>query len=370
MCCPSSAANQGSPLAPHTGNNAPGCVTASCPLQVTVTIQLSQPVACPGHPLQIRAVGSPGGGSYAWTVSGDHMQLAGNSGDTVYLSGFKADDATGKIPEQNGKISVTYTHPNGVATDSKPVKIHKIDFEIDNTDIFSFGGTQVIEGSDGTMLGSPPGYTTIAMNPYVTIRLDPSCPRKSDCAANHRVGWIQNVTSQTRQIRFRDSLMECKLPLPIHDTDGSDAVFAWRAGITQTFTGDGDSRIAHHEDSPCTRTTWIDTRPGAADPPPGGNRQLRQIAFQEGFICWLAVQNIEWGLHDAAGSLAYQKNLTWSVSLTVTVDTSRPLGYRCTPGKGVVKCSPIADGKGSDTPVLGRIANDSMTWTTNPASPL
>ena len=46
-----------------------GSGVVACP-KVTVAIELPQPVACPGHPLPIRATGSPAGGTYAWSVSG------------------------------------------------------------------------------------------------------------------------------------------------------------------------------------------------------------------------------------------------------------------------------------------------------------
>src|SRR5260370_21942003 len=121
MCCCSSSDNK-QPPAPATGTNPPGCKAAPCPQPVTVVIHLSQPVACPGHPLLITAVGTPSGGTYAWTIAGAELVDAAGSpvstGDTVYLRGFKSDDSNGKILEQNTTVSVTYTPPHGTDNDS------------------------------------------------------------------------------------------------------------------------------------------------------------------------------------------------------------------------------------------------------------
>ena len=136
------------------GARPPACDPAiqSCPLQVTVTISLSQPVACPGHPLSITAVGTPSGGTFAWSSSGAELVDSSGSpvstGATVFLRSFKADDATGAIPESAATISVTYTHPNGTATDSKPVKTHKIEFEVTDTTITA-GLTETKETGGG-----------------------------------------------------------------------------------------------------------------------------------------------------------------------------------------------------------------------------
>src|ERR1700678_2025839 len=116
-CNADSPGNPSPPSAPDTGACKPGDPASSCKVTVTVAIKLSQPVACPGHPLSITAVGTPSGGTYAWTVAGAELvDGSGNpvaTGDTVFLRGFKTDDATGAILEQDTTVSVTYTHPQG-----------------------------------------------------------------------------------------------------------------------------------------------------------------------------------------------------------------------------------------------------------------
>ena len=152
------------PTAGDAGTNSPGCATLPCPVKVTVVINLSLPVACPGHPFALTAVGSPGGGTYAWTVSAGAAELVGDlgtpvsTGASVNLRSFKPEDATGKVPEQNATVSVTYTHPNGIAADSKPVKIHKIEFKVADTTITA-GVTQANEAADRVPSGAHRGST-------------------------------------------------------------------------------------------------------------------------------------------------------------------------------------------------------------------
>src|SRR4051794_32298543 len=92
------------PSAGDAGTCPPGS-TAPCPLAVTVVINLSQPIACPGHPLPITATGTPSGGTYAWTVAGaelvDGAGAAVSTGAAVNLRHFKANDTDGKIPEHS-----------------------------------------------------------------------------------------------------------------------------------------------------------------------------------------------------------------------------------------------------------------------------
>ena len=237
------------PPASGGGATPAGCTTQPCPVPVTVVINLSQPVACPGHPLSITAVGAPGGGTYKWTISGGTAQLvdaAGaptTTGATVFLRAFKADDATGKILAQSATVGVTYTHPTGTATASKPVPIHKIEFVVTNKTITA-GLTQTNEGAGSVALGSAPGVATMSTNPQVEIQLDASCPRKADCAANHRVGWLQAVLTNIRELRYRHTLTKITVPLPIRDAFSS-STFPFYGPITP-FTGDKDKQTAHH----------------------------------------------------------------------------------------------------------------------------
>ena len=364
MCCCSGSGNP-PPPPPGTGSIPPGCITAPCPQPVTVVINLSQPVGCPGHPLLITAIGSPSGGTYAWTRTGTGTELvdaAGSpisAGDTVYLRGFSKDDSDGKILEQSASLTVTYTHANGTATDTKPAKIHKIDFEVTDTGITA-GVIQANETAGAVSLALAPGVATMATDPKVKIKLDPSCPRKTDCAKNHRVGWLQAVTSHVRSIRFTHSLGTVTMPIPIRDNiSGPFPFYEW----VSDFTGDNDTETAHHEDSPSTNSPWIDWRVAAPAPPPALNRQLRSVTFNEGFTAWLVVQNIEWKDHDLAGSFAYQKHFDWSLALAVAVDTTQAVGSRCTPASSVPTIAAMSNGKGSDPELTLPTANGSMTVT-------
>ena len=74
MCCPSSSTKD-KPSAPGTGANPPACTVAPCPVGVTVVINLSKTVACPGHAEHLKAVGTPAGGTYAWTISGEGAEF-------------------------------------------------------------------------------------------------------------------------------------------------------------------------------------------------------------------------------------------------------------------------------------------------------
>jgi len=374
VCCCSSS-SQNPPPAPPAGCTNAGGAVANCPNAVKVVIQLSQPVACPGHPLQLTAVGTPSGGTYAWTVSGAELVDSAGSptstGDTLFLRGFKADDATGKIPEKTANVSVTYTHPNGTANDSKPVKIHKIDFVVTDTAITK-GVTQANEDAGGVMLNNAPGVDTMVTDPKVKINLDPSCPRKADCAKNHRVGWLQTVISVDRRSRYTHTLVQTtkSQPFPLRDGDP----FAGPSphpfyDAAPDFTGDGDTQTAHHFDSPGLGADWIDSRPTAPAPPPAKNRKLRSMNFQIGFNAWLVVQNKEWSKHDLPGSFAYQKHFDWSAQLNVTVDTTKAVGSRCSPASAAPTVSAMANGKGGSSPSLMEKCSNELNQTAVTAAP-
>jgi len=358
-----------------SGTTPVSCTTEPCPVPVTVVINLLQAVACPGHPLSMTAVGTPGGGTYKWTISGGTAQLvdAGGTptttGPTVYLRAFKADDATGNIPAQAATVGVTYTHPNGTATDSKNVPIHKIEFVVTNATVTS-GLTQRRELPGGVRI-SHAGTATVSITPRVEIQLDASCPRKAACAANHRVGWLQVVLTNDRRSRFTHTLVEVTVVLPIRDEIGTSTTpapqFPFYANVA-TFTGDRDKQTAHHEDSPGMGAAWVDPRPAAPNPPPAINRQLRSISFSNGFTAWTVVQNIEWSVHHLNDSFAYLRHFDWSMQLNLTVDTTQPVGSRCTPANNAPTVGAVGIGKGGGTPVLTTpFPNVNHTVNTNPA---
>jgi hypothetical protein len=339
--------------------------------QITVTIRLGQPVACPGHPLDITATGIPAGGTFAWTIAAPTAKLvdgAGapvSTGATVNLLGFHPDDTTGNIPEETASITVTYTYTNGEqATASQDVKIHKIDFVVTN-DTITPGLVLIQESPASVKIG---GYNAtnraVKTDPTVEIQLDATCPRKADCAGNHHVGWLQTMQSSDWRVRFRDSIITVVVvpPTPIRDslckaTEGATCAAATFPfyGADIAFTGDRNQKIAHHEDSPNVWTGWTDPRPDAPAPPPQVNRQLRQVFFNNTFNAWLVVQNVEWSLHDMKNSFAFLRNFYWSVHLDVTVDTTQAVGSRCTPMAGSVNVNAPANpavGKGGSIPVL------------------
>ena len=147
---------------------------------ITVKITLSQPVACPGHPLSITATGDPAGGTYAWTITAPAAALvdgAGapvSTGPSVNLRGFQADTGTGNIPAQTASISVTYTYTNGEkANDKKDVTIHKIDFVVTN-DAITAGVIGPQETAAGVTIGPSAGNREIVTDPKVEIQLDSS----------------------------------------------------------------------------------------------------------------------------------------------------------------------------------------------------
>ena len=351
----------------------PPPVPAPPPPVVTVEIVLSAGVACPCHPLEITAKGTPSGGTFEWSMSGagPHTELvdaAGaptKTGATIFLRSFEPDNANGSIPAQTVKVDVTYTHPSGTATDSENVTVHKIDFVVTNTAI-NAGVTQANETAGSVTLGAAPGVATMSTDPSVTIQLDASCPRKGDCAANHQVGWLQTVLTNDRRSRYTHTLITVTPNImPIRDQINGPAPFY--EGVTP-FAGDNDTQIVHHEDSPSQGASWLDPRAGAPAPPPPINRQLRQMFFSNGFHAWLVVQDIEWAAHDLDNSFVFLRNFAWSMELNVTVDTTQPVGSRCTPGSNAPTIGALGTGKGPVNPVLtAPFPNRDHTVTTSAA---
>jgi hypothetical protein len=358
------------------------CTTIPCPAAVTVTvaIALSGTVACPGHPMVISANGTPSGGTYSWTISDTRAQLVdgtGNpisTGSNVNLRGFHADDTSGVIPARTVTVSVTYTHPSGTASDSKVVNIHKIEFKVTNKAI-TRGFTEVQETATAVQLWTFTG-PEMATDPTVEIQLDASCPRKADCAANHRVGWLQTMLTDTRQARYSHTSLDVVVATPIRDVWNA-TIFPFYSTVT-AFIGDRDKQTAHHEDSPSFPSPpgapWTDPRVGVgASPPPGPppatNLQLRRMNFSDSFTAWLVVQNIEWAAHHLTDSFAYQGHFDWSMQLNVTVDTTKAVGSRVSPKrKKITAPAKIQRGKGSGTPNLAApIFNTSAVLNVNPA---
>ena len=334
--------------------------------KVTVLINLLHPVACPGHPLAITAVGTPPGGDFAWTVADaelvDSLGSEVTTGDTVNLRFFKADDKDGSIPEHQATVSVTYTHPDGTATASKPVKVHKIDFEISDKKITT-GFTVAKELGGVVSLEGVSGSDTMVTDPKVKIKLDASCPRKADCAQNYRVGWLQTVTTNERTARYTHTLVSVVVPLPIRDGDpfAGPSPFPFYDAAPD-FTGDGDTEKAHHFDSPGNGATLLDPRAAAPAPTAAKpkNRQLRGMVFKNMFTAWLVVQNKEWSDNESPpdrtgylkGSFAFQQHFDWEINYTATVDMSKAVGKKVKPKRSAMGKLKMTKGKGGGDPNL------------------
>jgi hypothetical protein len=324
---------------------------------VTVVLSLDQPVACPGHPLAITATGDPAGGTYAWTIAAPSADLVDGSGATtragnvVNLRGFQADTGTGNIPAQTAVVTVTYTSTNGqTATATSNVPIHAITFTMTNNTITS-KPTTTAETSTTLTIGDPGGGSVMYTKPSVKLQLDASCPRKSDCAGSHRMGWLQTCLTNTCTLRYTHTLIQWTPPMPVRDAAASAPQPFYNT--VATFAADGDTQSVVHDDNPSLPGSWTDPRPGAPPPPPPKNQQLRQASRAMSFTAWLVVQNTEWAAHDLPGSLAYIGNFNWSMSMNVTVDTSKTIGPKATPTSSppTVPAS-ISAGQGGSTPNL------------------
>lgn len=343
-----------------------------CPYasNVVVAINLAQPIACPGQPLAITAVGTPGGGTYRWTISGGQAELVdavGNvvsTGATVNLRGFKPDDATGNIPEQTITVTVDYTHPNGVASDTVDVKIHKIDFVVTNDRIVFANPLEVDDRGADVLIGNPAPATMPALlvNAEVEIQLDPACPAKTTCAQNHEVGWLQTVIANQREARYSDTLAEQTIPIPIRDE--------LKTNINRPFY-DHTMTFVFGADRDLARPGLLD-RPNFfmphTDPRTGTPGALRRMMLSNDFHVWLAVRNKAWWDHDEQNSLLFLRNFTWHCDLTADIDPTKPIGSRCTIVSRDTKPDRYGAGKGGVSPELDPpAAHNSQTFPDNPA---
>ena len=82
------------------------------------------------------------------------------------------------------------------------------------------------------------------------------------------------------------------------------------------------------------------------------------------------VQNKEWSKHDLEGAFAYQRNFDWDTHLDVEVDTTQPVGVRCTPQIEAAFTAPImSSGKGSNSPSLMKKCSNELNKVTTTAEP-
>jgi len=383
-----------------------GSVFMLCTAVVSVKITLSQPVACPGHKLEITAAGTPSGGSYSWTSSGARLVDSGghptDSGDVVHLWGFQTDPL-GKIVEIPASVTVTYTHPNGTATDEKSVKIHKIDFEVTSTHVKAGSIKAHEEFADVNITNADPAVAVMRTSPEVVMKLHSSCPRETECANNHRVGWLQDVTASERVIQWRhrqvvlsyaDGTPPKQMSFPVRDGLES-APFPFYDEPTQFTRGasgtpdpvdDSDwakegepttSKPQSPRDDKLRATVSFEDSPGFGglwrDPEAdeqSTDDSLESVIFQMSFTSWLVVQNKEWGRHHLEESLAYLRNFAWAINHSVSVDVSKREGSRCTPAYTTAQIFPAVDmsiGKGSKSPSFKeKVANLCQTRSSSP----
>jgi hypothetical protein len=334
-----------------------GARAAHAPAVSVTIVPFGTEPACPGRPLELRAVGDPLGGTYRWRVSGN-AQLVNAAGSPatnetrVFMRCFKPSHKTGNIPERKVSVRVTYTHPNGTARASKRITVHAIRFlttnvRINRRRLHSRANETAVGVRVGQAVGGNP---TMSTDPRVRIRLHPSCPRKADCARNHRIGWIQTIYNDVRRRRYTHTRDAIIVAPPLYDAVPGAIVPFY--GGTNTFAGDGDVQTSHHEDSPYTSPGWTDPRAGAPAPPPAVNRQLRRILFGMRFTAWLVVQNMEWMAHDRDHSFAYIRNFNWWFNFPISVTTANAVGSRCSPASMRWRRSRLRRGKGGRTPAL------------------
>ena len=272
---------------------------------VTVKITTDE-VVCPGHLHRLSAKGEPGGGTFQWTLS-----LAGvRSGHLVDSSGTQST-TTGDslyfvgIGEGRAIITVEYSTASGRATNTTTLLVHKIEYEV--TDFWvKRGVTGITEGSNlktGALLKA-----TFAMDPKVKIMLSNACPRKAACAANHRVGWLQTLTSVDRAATYAQAIASVVLATPILDSSSTDDPF-YHGPFVKTFQGDNDQQTAHHEDSPSSGSSWSINYNSS-------NQDLQHHKHFDRFVAWLVAQNSYWASNYAIDdSFDFLQTIAWRCGL-------------------------------------------------------
>lgn len=362
----------------------------------TVSIIPSPVIACPGLPTEIKAVGNPPGGAFAWLpiaplvnlqgqtdYLGSTVHLRDNSVNTVHLWDFKKDDTTGRILEKTLQVSVTYLYQGTPVRANASVLIHKIDFEVKGATVRA-GVTAAYESDRGVQL-LPENVPTISTMPTVTIKLDKRCPKPNDCASNHRVGWLQTLTACSRVAHYDHTRVDHGVRMiPIRDIV-PQTIDRWPAAQRRRPTiklqgkydfpfYDGDlvkkflyqdgleTQVAEHQDSPGFDVTWDDPRTR--------QRALRRIIVRDRFTAWLAVQNIAWSRRhpNPQESLIFLKHFDWAVNLSIDVDWDEDLGKRCKPHSRPPEPRPIVlrNGQGATTPNWSSVAASALGAMTLP----
>jgi len=305
----------------------------------TVTFDPPAPVACPGLNCLITAVPSEPEGTFAWSVASGATIVDANGGgvpgdstSAVQFCSFQPDNVNGAIPSQSVVLTLQYTPPGGdPATYTVTVTVHAITFEVDNP-VINSGLTCADESADpnALVLQQGPGSDTMETEPQVTINVDASCTASGTCASNYQVGWLQTVLTNTRDLRYTDTDVATKFPVPIMDGDKPQPQPPFYGAVTP-FTSNNQSLPARHSDSPFLTAAWQDSRYDAPRPPAPKAQQLRRVRMGNSFNAFLVVQNLNWATaNPGLPAFLFLRNFSWSVFMDVTVDTSQPVGQRAT----------------------------------------
>jgi hypothetical protein len=306
------------------------------------------PVACPGHPHELLATSNTPGGVYTWSIASQEASLTDGrgarltNGNIVFLEG---------IDPEKVRVTVRYTVAAGVAQADARIRIHPIDFEVIRFDVVA-GMSEAVESANGLQIRQPPGgQDTFAVEAAVKINVDPSCPRRDECARNHRVGWLQTLRANRRVAKYPGSRYQEEVPLPIRDATRADSMPPFYDGDeVYQFLWGTDQLTTRLEDNPETDTAgWLDDPSGL---PPGSDLKLEHLEMSNEFTAWLVVQNIEWAQRALADSFDYLRNLDWRCGLKASVDHARPIGSRATPRRAAARDLGMGGGRGTHTPKL------------------
>jgi len=311
---------------PGEGSPKVGDTVMPCLHKVTVII-VAEDIACPAHDHIVKARGTPGGGTYRWSVSSLDVQLLDAKkqpvgmeyiGDTVYLRCFKPNHTTGHIPSVKTKVQVTYIHSNGTAQDKKTIVFHGVQFNVTNFKIdkgvatteISFKNCTATLGGDGWRDGvrsSPLSIykerdtpTIITAQGRVQILIDKSCPRANYCAKSYQLGWHQVIHKDVKKLRYARSLWSYSpLKQPVRDGDDDNPWFNLE-GTLQLFEQNRQTLTAKMRDSP--EWTILDIH------------DFRYSSLLIEFTTWLMVENREWIENGSDPERAYffLKNFDWS----------------------------------------------------------
>jgi hypothetical protein len=338
----------------------PSPPSVAAPPRVKVKIDLvAGSIACPGQLLKIIARGTPAGGTFQWNLdlkdpkapTADLVtafRKSTRAGPEVYLWGFNSDPESGNIPEQKADVSVTYTYTDGQTDwDNKHLIIHGINFQVTD-DTVDNNSYKAFERREGIIISAWRGQI-MSSKPTVEIQLD-DCPIPKACAHNHKVGWVQKVTSYMYEADYTSAtITTADLPLPLPDRRNKDDLFVTGS---EDFKKNNDKLTAQTADSPGVGNAG-DKRAGTETPLPWTDEEdqsnLQRIQKKMGLTSWLAVQNIEWSKKDPAGCFAFLRHFRWSTVIDAKIDTSKSLGSRATLEPNDPKIpSRLVKGRGTD----------------------